>query len=166
LIDTKKVLNRLIYEKGAWTLHMLRGLIGRDAFRAGIRDYYQRFRGRNATTADFQRVMEEHGGIKLGWFLDQWLRRPGIPALQGTWRYDAVAKLVRVSLRQTQAAAIYRLPIEFNIDADRLEKVEMNGRDAEFTFPAEKDPTAVRLDPNTWLLGSGTFSLRRQPNRN
>jgi aminopeptidase N len=157
LTDTKKVLNRLIYEKGAWTLHMLRGLIGQETFRAGVRDYYQLYRGGNATTADFQRVMEKHSGISLGWFLDQWLRRPGMPVLEGSWRYDAAAKLVRVSLRQAQTGQIYRLSIEFSIDGDRLEKVEMNARHAEFTFAADQTPTAVRLDPNTWLLATTNF---------
>ena len=158
--DMKKVLNRLIYEKGGWTLHMLRGLIGMEAFRAGVRDYYQRYKGRNATTADFQRVMEEHSGIALGWFLDQWLRRAGTPAIDGTWNYDAGAKQVHVSLRQTQAGAVYRLPIEFGLDGDRVERAEMNMREAKFVFAAEKEPAAVRVDPNIWLLGTVTFKKR------
>ena len=157
LTDMKKVLNRLIYEKGGWTLHMLRGLIGMEAFRAGVRDYYQRYKGRNATTADFQRVMEEHSGVALGWFLDQWLRRAGTPVVDGTWSYDAGKKLVRVSLRQTQVGDVYRLPIEFGLDGDRVERMDMNFREATFAFAVEKEPAAVRLDPNTWLLATVTF---------
>jgi len=160
LADMKKVLNRLVYEKGAWTLHMLRGLIGMDAFRSGVRDYYQQYRGRNATTADFQRVMEQHSGIELGWFLNQWLRRPGMPAVDGGWTYDASAKQVRISIRQTQSGAAYRLPLEFAIDGDQVERVEMNSKEAAFAFSAAKEPSAVRLDPNTWLLTNGTFDKR------
>ena len=154
------MLNRLVYEKGAWTLHMLRGLIGMDAFRSGVRDYYQQYRGRNATTADFQRVMEQHSGIELGWFLNQWLRRPGMPAVDGGWTYDASAKQVRISIRQTQSGAAYRLPLEFAIDGDQVERVEMNSKEAAFAFSAAKEPSAVRLDPNTWLLTNGTFDKR------
>ncbi len=157
LSDMKKVLNRLIYEKGGWTLHMLRGLMGMEAFREGIRDYYRQYKGRNATTADFQRVMEEHGGMPLGWFFDQWLRRAGTPVIDGTWRYDAGAKQVRISLRQTQSGAVYRLLVEFGLDGDRVERVEMNSREAEFVFLAEKESGAVRVDPNTWLLGTIFF---------
>jgi dihydrolipoamide dehydrogenase len=41
---------------------MLRGLIGDAAFWKGIRDYYQRFRDGNATTADVRRAMEQASG--------------------------------------------------------------------------------------------------------
>lgn len=157
LADMKTITSDLTYQKGAWALHMLRGLIGKEAFQAGVRDYYQQFHGRNATTADFQRVMEKHSGISLGWFLDQWLRRPGTPILEGTWRYDAAAKRVHVSLRQTQPGAVFRLPLEFGLDSDRLEKVEMNARGAEFTFAADQPPANVRLDPNTFLLATINF---------
>jgi len=69
------------YQKGAWTLHMLRGLIGDAAFWTGIRDYYKTFRDSNATTADFRRTMEQASGQELGWFFDQWLTRGGFPKL-------------------------------------------------------------------------------------
>ena len=39
-----KVLNRLVYQKGGWVLHMLRGRIGADTFWTGIREYYRRYR--------------------------------------------------------------------------------------------------------------------------
>ena len=157
LADMKKITTDLTYQKGAWTLHMLRGLIGKEAFRAGVKDYYQQFHDRNSTTADFQRVMERHGGVSLGWFIDQWLRRPGMPALEGSWRYDAAAKRIHISLHQTQPGASYRLPIEFGLDGDRVEKVEMNARDAEFDFAADQPPAVLRLDPNTWLLATTNF---------
>jgi len=157
LADTKKVLNLRVYEKGAWILHMLRGLAGPEKFRAAIRDYYQRFRGGNVATADFQRIMEEHTGLSLGWFVEQWLQRPGLPVIAGSWHYDAAARQIQVSLHQSQSGPVFRLPIEFGIGADRIEKMEMSTRDATFTFPAEREPAAVRLDPNTLLLANITF---------
>src|SRR5262249_42286440 len=62
LADMQLVLNPLVYQKGAWILHMLRGLIGDEAFAAGIRDYYQTHRDRNATTDDFRKAMEKSSG--------------------------------------------------------------------------------------------------------
>ena len=54
------VLNRLVYQKGGWVLHMLRGTIGTEKFWTGIRDtIYRRYRNRNASTADFRQVMEQ-----------------------------------------------------------------------------------------------------------
>ncbi len=76
LSDMKKVLNQIIYQKGGWTLHMLRAQIGTDAFWAGIQDYYRRYRDMNVSTDDFRHVMEEHAHTDLKWFFDQWLKRP------------------------------------------------------------------------------------------
>ena len=88
LADMAGVVTRQTYEKGGWTLHMLRGLVGDDTFWAGIREYYARYRNANASTADFRRTLEEVSGRDLGWFFEQWLYRPGgLPKVKGTWRY-------------------------------------------------------------------------------
>ena len=87
LADMRQVLNRLVYQKGGWTLHMLRGRLGTETFWAGIRDYYRRYRDGNVSTDDFRRVMEEASGQDLGWFFQQWLKRPGSPEVNGTWQY-------------------------------------------------------------------------------
>ena len=53
LADMKKVLapNVIVYQKGGWVLHMLRGQIGTEKFWQGIRDYYHRYRDSNASSA-------------------------------------------------------------------------------------------------------------------
>ncbi len=78
LTDMEQVLNPVIYQKGAWTLHRLRQKIGDEAFWRGMREYYRRYRDRNASTEDFRQVMEEVSGVELGPFLQQWLDRPGL----------------------------------------------------------------------------------------
>ena len=92
LADMRKVLNPLVYQKGGWVLHMLRGTIGTDTFWRGIREYYRRYRDGSATSDDLRRVMEDASKQDLKWFFDQWLRRPISPSFDGSWRYDAAAK--------------------------------------------------------------------------
>ncbi len=156
LTDMSKVTNRLTYEKGGWTLHMLRGIIGTEAFWTGIRDYYRRYRNRNASTADFRQVMEQVSGQQLSWFFDQWLNRAGIPIVAGSWRYDAMAREVEIELSQTQTGDAYRLPIEVGMTEPggtvRIERVDLAGRTGRFRLKAEAEPRALTLDPNTWVL--------------
>ena len=159
LSDMKKVLNRLIYQKGGWTLHMLRGIVGREVFQASIRDYYQQFRDRNATTADFRTVMEQHSGLQLGWFFDQWLRRAGVPEVEGDWQYNVATKKIEVSLRQTQPGAVYVLPLEIGVGGV-VSKIAMTGKTQRFEIASDKTPDSVILDPNTWVLMKATFSAR------
>ncbi len=160
LSDMKKVLNRIIYQKGGWTLHMLRYQMGTEKFWAGIRDYYQRYRNGSASTEDFRRVMEEHSGVELSWFFRQWLARAGSPVVEGSWRYDAAAKQVVIELAQTQAGEAYRLPLEIGLDGARLEKIELTQKQQRFTLAVEKEPSVVVLDPNTWTLTEARFGKR------
>ena len=161
--EMSKVLNRLVYQKGAWVLHMLRGIMGTDAFWSGIRAYYARYRDRNASTDDFRAVMEQRHGQDLRRFFDQWLRRPGSPVIEGGWHYDAVSKKLVVELEQKQAAEVFRLPLELQIgggESRRIERLEMTEKRQRFEIALEKAPAAVALDPNLWVLMDTRFEAR------
>ena len=163
LDDMDNVLSRQIYQKGGWTLHMLRGLIGTDAFWLGIQDYYRLYRDKNASTADFRRAMERASGQNLEWFFDQWLRRGGFPTVEATWTYDTANTALVIDIRQTQADDPLRLPMDvgFSVDGEsRVERIEVSGRTGRFTIAMETEPTAVTLDPDTWVLMEA--SLERQ----
>ena len=159
LSDMSKVLNQLIYQKGGWTLHMLRGVIGTDPFWTGIREYYRQYRNASASTDDFRRVMEQASGQDLGWFFDEWLKRAASPSFDGSWRYDAAARQIAITLDQTQPGGAYRMPIEFGITVDaqpvpsmRIARVQMTARHSTFTIPSDVEPRTVTFDPGTWLL--------------
>ena len=151
LADMSKVLNRIIYEKGGWTLHMLRSRMGTEKFWEGIRNYYRLYRDSNASTGDFRRVMEEASGQDLGWFFTQWLTRTPSPAIVGTWAYNPRTKEVEMDLMQTQTGEAYRLPLEIGL-GDRVAKIEMTLRQQRFTIGVEAQPATVVLDPNTLVL--------------
>jgi aminopeptidase N len=153
------------YRKGGWTLHMLRGLVGEDAFWKGIRSYYRAHRDGNARSADFRREMEQASGRELGWFFDEWLTRGGMLKLRAEWSYDAAARAVRLDLEQRQAGAPYRMPIEVALEADgagppRIERVELAEARQGFTIPAERAPRSVVLDPRTLVLMDAEVARR------
>lgn len=165
LSDMSRVLSRQIYQKGGWTLHMLRRLVGTDAFWAGIREYYRRYRGGNASTDDFRRVMEDAGGQDLAWFFEQWLYRGGVPKVEGRWEYDAARRTVEIDLRQTQSGEPFRLPLDVGLEmadtrASRIEQIDFRDRAQRFTIAVEAEPDSVTLDPNTWVLMDASFEKR------
>jgi aminopeptidase N len=151
------------YQKGSWTLHMLRGVIGSEAFQRGIRAYYARHFNGTATTADFRRAMEEASGQPLGWFFEQWLYKPGTLKVAGTWTYDAASKQVRVSLEQVQTdGSLFTMPIEIGVytkgqPTPVLERVRLDAKSKVFTINAPSEPEQVRLDPNLWVLMEAVF---------
>jgi aminopeptidase N len=155
------------YQKGSWTLHMLRGVIGSAAFQRGIRDYYAQYYNSTATTADFRRAMEAASGQELGWFFDQWLYEPGTLRVDGGWTYDAAARQVRITLNQTQTdGSLFTMPMEVGVYAKGqptpvVERVWIKGKTNAFTISALSAPDSVRLDPNMWVLMDATFERRQ-----
>ena len=84
----------LIYDKGAYVLHMLRMAMmdqskqnPDEAFMAMMHDFVTTYAGKNPSTDDFQRVAEKYvvprmkiaSDGKLKWFFDQWVRGSAIP---------------------------------------------------------------------------------------
>jgi len=49
----------LVYQKGAYVLHLLREELGERLFWKGIREYTRKYFGKSVTTADFQTAMEQ-----------------------------------------------------------------------------------------------------------
>ncbi len=166
LADMTKVLNGLVYQKGGWVLHMLRAEMGTEHFWTAMREYYRRYRDQNASTADLRAIVEQVSGKELGWFFSQWLNRPGVPKIEGSWRYLPARKAIEVTVTQTQSAEPFRLAVDIGItraagQLPNVERIDLTGRTATKMFPVEAEPTAVTLDPNTWLLMEGGTLARR-----
>jgi aminopeptidase N len=70
------------YNRGAMTLHALRGKIGDTAFFKLIKDWASTHKYGNASTADFIRQAEKVSGKDLKTFFDVWLYQKGKPT---TW---------------------------------------------------------------------------------
>lgn len=157
------VTNALTYQKGAWVLHMLRSLMGDQAFKEGIRSYYKRFVNGHATTSDFRQVMEKSAGMNLNTFFNQWLYQGGNIGLTGSWKYDRKKKQVIVTLMQTQAM---KFSFDFSLEVGIFKAGEQqpvisthpfNSRSIKIILPAETKPAKVTLDPRTVLLANWTF---------
>lgn len=165
LADMSQVTSSQTYQKGSWVLHMLRGVVGTGVFWEGIRAYYREFKDGNATTADFQRVMEEVSGKDLGVFFRQWLYEPGALELEGHWRYDAQAGRVVVELTQAQPGArLFDMPIELEIthrDGSRsLERIRISEKVNRFEIRVDSEPGHMALDPNLWVLMQASLQRR------
>jgi aminopeptidase N len=63
----------LVYDKGAFVLHLLREEIGERAFWNGLRIFTQRHFGKSVVTSDFVNAMEEANGKSLEKFFAEWV---------------------------------------------------------------------------------------------
>lgn len=151
------LLNANSYQKGAMVLHMLRRLLGDDAFFEGIRRYYRAHVYDNAVTADLEGALEEASGKRLDWFFRQWVYRPGYPIVTLQWHWDATRGDAVLELQQVQNAAwpTFRVPldIEFHTAAGSVRRqAELNARQQTLHIPLDRAPSGVQLDPDGWEL--------------
>jgi len=165
LVDPEVDFSATVYLKGAWVVHMLRNLMGDEAFFAGIRYYLDAHRYGTAVTADLEDALgnfyagEHHPG-DLGWFFDQWCYRAGFPEYR--WRWWLVGSVLHIGVDQVQYTLqetpyVFETPLEFDVvygngDAERL-AFWNDGRNQEFTAELERtDYQGVVFDPDDRLL--------------
>lgn len=159
LTDMSKVTTIQTYQKGAWTLHMLRQLIGDDHFQKGIKSYYENHYNGNATTADFIKEMEKESGQDLSIFFKQWLYQGGNLELNVQWKFDPKTSRLQVRLDQLQSKYLFQVPVEIGLrttdsGALKIERLTLNEATQIFEFPMNKEPQELVVDPNTKLLSS------------
>jgi aminopeptidase N len=164
LSDMAKVTSTLTYQKGAWTLHMLRDLLGDVNFKKGIQSYYKKYFNANATTADFRFEMEQASGLDLQSFFTQWLYQDGLPNIRGQWSWDGKKKELNITLEQTQLNA-FSFPLEIGIaltgkQNPEIKRITVNAKQSTFTFPLEAKPASITIDPRTTLLAEFDFQQK------
>ncbi|MDQ8153742.1 MAG: M1 family metallopeptidase [Gemmatimonadota bacterium] len=156
--DPNRLLNENSYQKGGLVLAMLRQELGDSAFFAGLQRYYLAHRHGNALTDDLQRAVETSAGRPLGWFFDQWLRRPGWAELRTSWAVDRTTGLVTLLVDQEGRFGPYRLQLPIEVvsasgDRTRLTVTVEARRTQAIALPAwVKGPTAIGCDPSHILL--------------
>src|SRR5439155_27301633 len=125
-----------VYQAAAARLHLLRSVIGDEAFCAGLRRYVGENRGRAVTTDDVRVAMEATSKRDLRGFFEQWFLKPGFPELHATWDWNESAQRVTLTLEQVQASGggtpeAFRTPIDVEIRAggrSRIERIELDRR--------------------------------------
>jgi Peptidase family M1 domain len=106
-----RVFRALVYNKGAMVLHMLRRLMGDEAFFGGLRDFYATWRYTKAGTDDFRMVMEKAAGRPLDRFFERWIYGSAIP----TVRFSSQIEGEQLRVRFEQKGEIFDIPITVTI---------------------------------------------------
>ena len=144
------LLNANSYQKGGWVLHMLRRMLGDEAFWKGIHNYYARYDGGNANTDDLRAVMEQASGQNLGQFFKQWLYTAGTPKLDIMWRYNAEKKTVDMTITQKQDV-VFEFPLELSI-SDKSQTLSIKNKVTNIQLALVEKPSSVIIDPQVNLL--------------
>lgn len=143
---------KFVHGKYPWLMHVLRGEIGEEAFRAAVRGVYSTCRFRACTLGELVGGLEAGSGRSLARWRSQWLERRGVPELE----YEVVHDAGAVRVRFRQIGELYDLPLEIALDGPggrRVERIDLPARpEVEVGFALDGGVDAVVLDPDRKLL--------------
>jgi aminopeptidase N len=149
-----------LYEKGGRVLHMMRQILGENAFWSSLRHYLTKHRHGSVETRDLARAVEEATGRVLDWFFSQWVTEgAGHPELAVSFAWDPDQHLATVTVRQTQKVEgptpLFRLPavLRFRVAGhDVDEQIELTDDRHVFHVRLPSEPTQAIFDPGRTLL--------------
>ena len=155
----------IVYEKGAWILHMLRGIIGTESFFAMLRQLCEQSSGEPVTTEQFQAlaarfVPDGYGDAELRDFFDQWVHGTGIPRLAIEWDQTASGGRHRFEMRITQTGVPEYFPLQVPVEVHTLPGRSLiktvsvgDGADPSSVSIVLQNPASrVLIDPQASLL--------------
>ncbi|HTI06605.1 MAG TPA: M1 family aminopeptidase [Gemmatimonadales bacterium] len=148
------------YQKGAWVLHMLRNMMidtrtmSEDRFIAMMRDFYTTYRGKRATTLDFQHVVEKHFGQPMDWFFDEWVYGTDVPTYTFSWTAtpDSTGNgyTAQMRVRQSDVPDNFGMYVPVLIKFDQGEamiRMLVRGPTTEAKMHVPAQPTTMQLNP-------------------
>ncbi len=161
--DPDKVYAYIVYNKGAWIIHMLRHVAGEDNFWAGLREYRSQFEYGSATTEDLQHAFEKVVGDSLGWFFHQWVYKPNYPHYAYGWRQEEIGggqyKLMAFIDQIQTEAPLFKMPIDLTITTANTDTtlVQMISDSMDtFQHIASEPIINFQLDKDDWVLKQAT----------
>ena len=92
-----------VYEKGAEINRMMATLLGKEKFRKGTDEYFERHDGQAVTVEDWVAALTAGSGVDLSNFLT-WYNQPGTPKLEAEGQYDAAAQTYSLNFKQSLKA--------------------------------------------------------------
>lgn len=154
---------RLSYNKGAYLLHMLRWVVGDEAFFEGIRNYLQdpQLAYRFAVAEDVQRHLEATSGQDLTEFFQDWYYGEGFPSYEGYFRQTDA----RVTITLSQATSVpssvdfFEMPVPIELlDVSGTQRttvvVPHTQQEQEFEVDVPFKVAEMRIDPELWILSA------------
>jgi aminopeptidase N len=175
IVPPDYLFNATVYQKGAWVLHMLRGVLGPEVLFPALRTYAERHAYANVTTDDLVAALEEISGRDLDWFFDEWVYGTGRPAYFTSYEVEPGpdGAILNLTITQAQDEPPFRMPLEFGI-TDALGSYRVTVQDSlriqSFRIPVRLAPQIVEIDPDDWVLkdsinGSGAPDASGEPSR-
>lgn len=158
--DKEDMFDAHSYNKGGLVLHMLRQIVGDDAFFASCQKYLDDNAFSDVEGHELRLAFEDVTGQDMNWFFNQWFYDQGHPELSVDYDYDEETKEVIVNVAQVQnpkeMPPIFILPTTVDVYAEgkvTRHDITINERTQTFRLPSAADPEVIVFDGEGVILG-------------
>lgn len=161
--------SRITYNKGAMTVHMLRYVLGDQAFFAGVKSYLNdtNLAYKHAYTPDIKTHLENASGKDLSVFFNQWVFGEGFPTYTVTAQQLGSVVSLNVSQRTSSVQVpFFQMPLEVRLNGTQGETktVTLDNTLPQQLFEVEANfvVQSVVVDPNSHIItgfNSGTLAV-------
>jgi aminopeptidase N len=155
--DKEDMFDNHSYNKGGCTLHMLRKILGDEAFFASLKNYLTKNAFKTGEISNLRLAFEEVTGQDLHWFFDSFFMRPGHMQLGISHSYEkGKLKLMVAQLQDSLYTPIYKFPVKVSIwsnDKEEIKALQISKASQVFEFAAATKPDLVVFDSDESLLG-------------
>lgn len=171
----------IVVNKGAAVFNMLHSILGDDAFKSMLREFYNSHKGKSATNADMEQLAQtDYAGRKvqsasnesngsmpsLTPFFAQWLDSTGAPTFSMDYVIARTPKGFRVTGKIKQDIETFNMPVEIEIETEgnpEYKTVQVVGTETSFDVSSFGRPkeNGIILDPHNYVLkSSGSMKVR------
>jgi hypothetical protein len=150
-----RIYRAVVYNKGALVLHMLRGVLGDDAFFKGLKQFQEHHRFHTVTTDDLGQAWTAVSGRDLRPYLDRWIGETELPVLHwsrqmapsgGSWRTT-----VKVVAQNLPGPVPLEIAVGLRDETERT-RVILPPSGGTYVIETQQRPRRVRLNDDRGLL--------------
>ncbi len=159
--DKEDMFDAHSYNKGGMILHMLRNLVGDEAFFTSLSHYLKSNEYQSVEAHNLRLAFEKTTGLDLNWFFNQWYFGTGHPTIHVNYEYSTDTTFIDVEQTQSLPDAENLFIIPFNAKvfyedgSEETGLLTMSKRKQRFSIPTRgKKVDLAILDSQADILAS------------
>ncbi len=160
-----QIYRSIVYDKGAYVLHMLRAITGDDAFRRGVTAFMEKHRYGKAGTEDLREALEEASAKHLSPYFREWIYGTTLPRLRFSSRSEPTGEGFRTVVAVRPEGLPGPVPLEVFVayeGGSAVRTVSLAPEGGTFTVETPGAPRKVEINRNRALLASISRGLLRR----
>ena len=143
------------YQKGGRVLHLLRSIIGDEAFFKSLKLYLHKYEFGTAEIHDLRMAFEEVTGQDLNWFFNQWFMSKGHPHVSLNYEKQNHKHWDLNFSQSAESSLFFTLPIDIEVHTllgKETKRLHLDSNHLIFSIKSDTIITWINIDPGKQQL--------------